>query len=53
MLRARIAERERRYGIASCRVHDAIDAGEIEEREDVCDWIMDCDLLRSLDAERN
>lgn len=44
-LESRVAAFERRYGIASAEIHRAIDAGTLQESEDVCAWIMDHELL--------
>jgi len=44
-LEARVRDREAQYGIASSEVHAAIDDGRLIETEDVCDWIMDYELL--------
>lgn len=45
-LESRIAEFERRYGVPSSRIHQAIDSGELYESLEVCDWIMDVELLQ-------
>lgn len=45
-LQTRIAEYERRFGIASSHVHDAIDEGTLAESADVCDWLMDYEMLQ-------
>ena len=48
-LRASVKRYEERYGMPSDRIHDAIDAGELVEDLDVCNWIFDYELL--LDVE--
>jgi hypothetical protein len=48
-LRASVKQYEERYGMSSDRIHDAIDAGELVEDLDVCNWIFDYELL--LDVE--
>ncbi len=42
----RIKELEARYGITSDQIHDAIDNGQLDETLEVCDWIMDYDILQ-------
>lgn len=44
-LEARVRERESRYGIDSIEVAAAIEDGRITETADVCNWIMDYELL--------
>ena len=48
-LRRRVAAYEARYQIRSDDVHAAIDSGRLIETEEVCDWIMDYELLRRVD----
>jgi hypothetical protein len=48
-LRARVKHCEQRYGMSSERIHDAIDAGELVEDLDVCNWIFAHDLLRDVE----
>lgn len=36
---------ERKFGIPSERIHEAIDAGTLEETLEVVDWIFDYNLL--------
>ena len=48
-LRACVKHYEERYGMSSDRVHDAIDAGELIEDLDVCNWIFDYELLRDVE----
>lgn len=42
----RVQAMEQRYGIASADIHSAIEAGEIRETLDVCNWIMDYEILK-------
>ncbi len=53
-LEARVAAAERRYNLSSDQIHAAIDAGTLEETLDVCNWILDYDLLERsrLNADR-
>ncbi|MFT4038144.1 MAG: hypothetical protein QM692_08205 [Thermomicrobiales bacterium] len=44
-LHARVAAYEQQFGIPSCDIHRAIDAGELLETVDVCRWIMDYESL--------
>lgn len=44
-LEARVALAECRYNLSSDQIHAAIDAGTLEETPDVCNWIIDHDLL--------
>ena len=44
-LEVRVAMAERRYNLASDQIHAAIDAGKLEETLEVCNWIIDYDLL--------
>ncbi len=48
-LRANVKQYEERYGMPSERIHVAIDAGELVEDLDVCNWIFDYDLLRDIE----
>lgn len=45
-LRQRIAAYEDRYQIRSDDIHTAIDSGRLTETEEVCDWIMEYELLQ-------
>lgn len=47
--RTRVKRFEEHYGMPSDRIHDAIEAGELVEDLDVCNWIFDYELL--LDVE--
>lgn len=47
-LATRIADYERRYGVPSDAVHAAIDRGELVETHEVCEWLMDVDLLQRM-----
>lgn len=42
----RVQAMEARYRIASADIHDAIEAGTILETFDVCNWIMDYEILK-------
>lgn len=44
-LRGRVQAYEHQFGICSCDIHRAIDAGELTETSDVNRWIMDYDVL--------
>ena len=44
-LEARAREREVRYGIESAEVSAAIEDGRISETADVCEWLVDYELL--------
>jgi hypothetical protein len=44
-IRARVTEFERQYNVASQDLHAAIDAGKLEESHDVCEWLIDYELL--------
>jgi hypothetical protein len=48
-IRESVKQYEQRYGMPSECVHDAIDAGELVEGLDVCNWIFQYDLLRSVE----
>jgi hypothetical protein len=48
-IRKSVKQYEQRYGMSSDCVHDAIDAGELVEDQDVCHWIFQYDLLRSVE----
>ena len=50
-LRRAVGEYEARYGIPSARIHEAIDAGEIEEDRDVAHWLFQYSLLCRVEAE--
>lgn len=43
---ARIQAFERRYGVASSDLHAAIESGELQETAEVCEWIIDYELLQ-------
>ncbi len=47
-IRACVKQYEKRYGMSSDRIHEAIDAGELIEDLDVGHWIFQYDLLRDL-----
>jgi hypothetical protein len=44
-LDAEVRAQEARYGIASDDIHAAIEDGRLVETGDVCDWLMDYELL--------
>lgn len=48
-LRLRIAANEARFGIASSELHQAIDDGRIVETAEVCDWLIDIELLARIE----
>jgi hypothetical protein len=52
-LRARIAENEQRFEIASSEVHQAIDDGRLSESQAVCNWLIDIDLLDRIEHAGN
>jgi hypothetical protein len=49
-IRESVRQYEERYGMSSDCIHDAIDAGELIEDLDVCNWIFSYDLLQSVEA---
>ena len=50
-IRESVKQYEQRYGLSSDCVHNAIDAGELTEDLDVCDWIFQYNLLRRVEAK--
>ena len=50
-IRESVKQYEQRYGMSSDRVHDAIDAGELVEDLEVCDWIFQYNLLKRVEAK--
>jgi hypothetical protein len=44
-LEAQVLAYEQQFGIPSSDVHEAIDDGRLQETEDVCDWILDFEML--------
>jgi len=44
-LQGRVAGCERRYGLPSAQIHDAIAQGLLEETAEVCTWIIEYELL--------
>lgn len=50
-IRTSVEQYERKYGLPSDRVHDAIDAGDLIEDQDVGHWIFQYDLLQSVENE--
>lgn len=49
-LASRVAAYEVRHGMPSSEVGPAIDRGELEETLDVCQWLLDYDLLRRAES---
>jgi len=45
MLETRIAAYEQQFNIPSSLIHEAINDGRLTETSEVCDWIMDVELL--------
>jgi len=50
-IRESVKQYEQRYGMSSDCVHQAIDAGELVEDLDVCDWIFQYNLLRRVEEK--
>ena len=44
-LEANVQEREKQYGMPSSELSKAIEDGRITETNDVCNWLMDYELL--------
>ena len=44
-LRSRVLAYEAQFGIPSSEVHEAIEDGRLVETLDVCEWIMDFEVL--------
>ena len=44
-LRSRVLAYEEQFGIPSSEVHEAIEDGRLQETLEVCDWIMDFEVL--------
>ncbi len=44
-LEAQVLAYEKKYGIPTSDVHDAIEDGRLIETEEVCDWILDSEML--------
>ena len=44
-LEAQVLAYEQKYGIPSSEVHEAIDAGRLDETEEVCNWLIDIEML--------
>jgi len=45
-LEQQVREFEKRFGMKSYEVHDAIRAGKIEETHEVCRWIIYSEILQ-------
>ena len=48
-LRESVRQYEERYGMPSACIHDAIDAGELVEDQDVGHWMFNFDLLQRVE----
>jgi predicted transcriptional regulator len=44
-LEAQVLAYEQKYGMPTSEVHDAIEDGRLVETEEVCDWILDSEML--------
>ena len=51
-LQARVVAYEQRFGMSSDQVHAAIDRGALEDTPEVCEWIIDYELLQRLASPR-
>lgn len=49
-LRQIVASYEARFGLSSADIHEAIEAGELDEDRDVGDWIFQYSLLCRVEA---
>jgi phage baseplate assembly protein W len=49
-IRASVEQYEKRYGMSSDRIHEAIDSGKLVEDFDVCHWIFQYELLQDVEA---
>ena len=45
-LRSRVLAYEEQFGIPSSEVHEAIEDGRLVETLEVCEWIMDFEILQ-------
>jgi hypothetical protein len=45
LIRERVRQHEQRYNILSQDVHRAIDEGVLRETHEVCQWILDYNIL--------
>lgn len=45
-LEERVLAYEQKFGIESADVHEAIDSGRLKETLEVCDWLMDFEMLK-------
>jgi len=50
-MRARVHAMEQQYGMHSSEVAAALNRGDLQETEDVTDWLIDFATLRDLDAD--
>jgi hypothetical protein len=48
-LRERITAYESRHGVASENLQTEVRSGRLLETADICDWLIDWELLRSLE----
>lgn len=44
-LEAQILAYEQKYGIPSSEVHEAIESGQLRETLEVCNWLLDIEML--------
>jgi hypothetical protein len=44
-LEARVLAYEQQFGIPSSEVHEAIDSGRLQETLEVCNWLIDIEVL--------
>ena len=44
-LEAQVLAYEQKYGMPTSEVHDAIEDGRLIETLEVCEWLMDADML--------
>jgi hypothetical protein len=44
-LKAQVLAYEQQFGIPSSEVHEAIDDGRLDETLEVCNWLIDIDML--------
>jgi hypothetical protein len=45
VLASRVADYEKYYEMVSSEIHDAIENGTLEETAEVCDWIINDELV--------
>jgi hypothetical protein len=44
-IRSRVLACEEKFGIPSSQIHEAIESGQLYETLEVCEWIIDYELL--------